>query len=399
MTADAEGQPLKLLIAGGGVAALEAALALDELAADLVDVELLAPDTEFVHRPLLVAEPFGVDEAARYDFAGIVGDAGATQHRGLLAGVDPAGKVARTRDGEELAYDALLLAFGARPVEAVPGALTFSGEADAGELSALLASLGDGEVERLAFVAPPGAKWPIVAYELALLTSARVRRDGLAGIEIVLVTHEAEPLELFGGPGAEMTAELLNEAGIRVETDAGGASFGHGRLELADGRVLEVDRAVALPNLEVPDIPGVPQRESGFIPTDTQMLVTGLDSTWAAGDATWFPIKQGGLAAQQADVAARAIAVRAGARLPQTAFQPVLRGKLLTGGIPRYLRSAVGDIGGRARAAAEALWDPREKLAGRHLGPYLARRRGESAAGLSDLDPEGNDPDTSSGAT
>ena len=38
----------------------------------------------------------------------------------------------------------------------------------------------------------------------------------------------------------------------------------------------------------------------------------GLDGVYAAGDATWYPIKQGGLAAQQADVVATAIAAAVG---------------------------------------------------------------------------------------
>ena len=50
---------MRVLIAGGGVAALEAMLALRALAADRVSVVLVAPDREFVYRPLAVAEPFG----------------------------------------------------------------------------------------------------------------------------------------------------------------------------------------------------------------------------------------------------------------------------------------------------------------------------------------------------
>ena len=51
-----------MLIAGGGIAGLEAMLALSELADDRVDIELLTPSDEFVYRPMLVAEPFGSGE-------------------------------------------------------------------------------------------------------------------------------------------------------------------------------------------------------------------------------------------------------------------------------------------------------------------------------------------------
>ena len=48
---------MRVVIAGGGVAALEAALALRALAEDRVSVELLAPETQFWYRPLAVTEP------------------------------------------------------------------------------------------------------------------------------------------------------------------------------------------------------------------------------------------------------------------------------------------------------------------------------------------------------
>ena len=55
------------------------------------------------------------------------------------------------------------------------------------------------------------------------------------------------------------------------------------------------------------------------------------------GDATDFAIKHGGIAAQQADVAAQAIAALAGVAPEPAPFHPVIHGILLTGGKPRYL--------------------------------------------------------------
>ena len=108
------------------------------------------------------------------------------------------------------------------------------------------------------------------------------------------------------------------------------------------------------------------------------MHVDGLEAVWAAGDATWFPIKQGGLAAQQADVAARSIAARAGAHVPIEAFQPVLRAALITGGAPDFFRTPLA--GARARtspAVGHALWWPLAKLAAKYLGPYISPTLGE----------------------
>jgi NADPH-dependent 2,4-dienoyl-CoA reductase/sulfur reductase-like enzyme len=53
---DTNQEPFRVVIAGGGVGGLEAALALGE-AGQALDVTLLAPNAEFVERPMSVAEP------------------------------------------------------------------------------------------------------------------------------------------------------------------------------------------------------------------------------------------------------------------------------------------------------------------------------------------------------
>jgi hypothetical protein len=116
------------------------------------------------------------------------------------------------------------------------------------------------------------------------------------------------------------------------------------------------------------------------MPTDTRMHVAGLDRVWAAGDVTWFPIKQGGLAAQQAEVAAKAIAAAAGARVPAASFRPQLRAALLTGAVPLLLESSDLDLGA---------WWPPAKAAGHYLGPYLAAKRHGGAATRREEAPEG----------
>ena len=61
---------------------------------------------------------------------------------------------------------------------------------------------------------------------------------------------------------------------------------------------------------------------------DEHGRVSGIEDVYAAGDATTFPIKQGGLAAQQAVAAAEAIVARHGTDLDPQPFRPVLRGML-----------------------------------------------------------------------
>jgi sulfide:quinone oxidoreductase len=139
---------------------------------------------------------------------------------------------------------------------------------------------------------------------------------------------------------------------------------------LVNGKSVACDRVIALPSLEVEAIPGVPQGPHGFIDTDTEMRVGGLDRVFAAGDATWFPIKQGGIAAQQADAAATAIAAEIDPGIARQPFRPVLRAAMLTGRDPQYLRAPVG-AGPRATLSSAPLWWPPSKVAGRYLAPYL----------------------------
>src|SRR6266508_3163284 len=106
---------LRVLIAGGGVAGLEALLALRALAGDLVDLELLAPEPAFWYRPLAVAEPFDAGRAHHFELAAIAEYASASFTLGQLASVDADARTARTSQGAEIGYDALVIACGALP--------------------------------------------------------------------------------------------------------------------------------------------------------------------------------------------------------------------------------------------------------------------------------------------
>jgi sulfide:quinone oxidoreductase len=119
---------------------------------------------------------------------------------------------------------------------------------------------------------------------------------------------------------------------------------------------------------------------------------------FAAGDATTFPVKQGGLAAQQADAVAETIAASVGINIVPRPFRPVLRGMLLTGGRAWYMRA---DISGGASTdsmiSSAPLWWPPNKLCGRYLAPFLSSRVGDAAdvtpqhahdAPLEQLEPE-----------
>ena len=361
---------LDVVIAGGGIAAIEALLALRDLAADSVRIELLAPETEFVHRPLFVAEPFGIGEAQRLRLADVAAEHGAALRPDALASVDAGRQLLTTAGGDEVRYDALLIAIGARPVRAIPGALTFGDPRDREFFAALLDQLGSRAGEQLAFLVPPEVKWSLAAYELALLTVSHLRARSAAKVKVAVITHEAEPLELLGAAAVGALTELLEASRVGLERSAVVTSFESGAVRLSDGGSIRSDHAVALPALEAPKIAGLPYGPRGFLPTDARMHVAGLDLVWAAGDVTWFPIKQGGLAAQQAEVAATAIAATADARVPAATFRPVLRTALVTGAVPLLLEQSAPGV-----ATEKGSWWPPAKAAGRYIGTYLAGER------------------------
>jgi sulfide:quinone oxidoreductase len=362
----------RVLIAGGGVAALEAALALRELGEGRVEVELLAPEPQFWYRPLAVAEPFDLGEARHFDLADLAAAAGAIFSPGALVGVDAERRLATTSTGSSIAYDALLVACGAAPVTAVRGALSFRGPADSERFRRLLAEVVAGQVERIVFAVPWGAVWSLPLYELALMTAAYLGERKLGRVEIELVTPEDEPLQLFGRAGSEAVRELLEERGIAVQAGACAVEFADGELQLVPEGQIAADRVVALPRLGGPRIDGLPQTVEGFLSVDAHSQVHGLSDVFAAGDITSFPVKQGGIATQQADAAAEMIAATAGADITPQPFRPVLRGLLLTGRQPRYLRHELtGGAGDVSAASPEPLWWPPAKIVGRYLAPFL----------------------------
>jgi sulfide:quinone oxidoreductase len=358
-----------VLIAGGGPAALEAAIVLRRRAAERVSTTLLAPDTYLTYRPLSVLEPFTGATPVRYELAQIARDQNCALHVGRLSAVDCSEHTAILDAGARLGYDMLLLATGAPMRAPFPNALAFGrGRRDTGSLRGLLRDMESGCVRRVSFVVPVGCTWPLPLYELALMLARRAF-DSQLELTIDLITPEPEPLGVFGAQAAEEIAELIGQAGIRLERDTVAAPVDVRTLRCADGREIQTDRTLTLALPRGPHIPGLPSDADGFVPCDRHGCVQGVPDVYAAGDVTSFAIKQGGLACQQADAAAESIAAAAGARVDPQPFTPVLRGVLLTEAWSRFLRREEGETDGVI--AERALWSPPSKLAGRELSRYL----------------------------
>ena len=237
----------------------------------------------------------------------------------------------------------------------------------------------EGYTTQIAFVAPAQAFWPLPLYELALMTAARAY-DMNATADIRVISPESAPLALFGSGISDELSRLLRDAGITFRGSSF-ASLSHGELALAPGgERLRPGRVVALPVLEGPQIPGLPADPHGFIAVGEHGAVLGTDGVYAAGDATSYPIKHGGIAAQQADVAAAAIAAAAGAAVEPQPLRPVLRGVLMTGRAPLYLTAEMAADGSfSSRVSDTCPWDPPTKIVAHHLGPYLHGRRSDAA--------------------
>jgi sulfide:quinone oxidoreductase len=373
MSNDTHSDALRVLIAGGGVAALETMMALRALAGDRVDITLLAPGRDFHYRPMAVAEPFTIARARHIALVAVAHDFDTRLVHGELAGVEPADHQAVTLAGERIDYDALVIACGAQMRPAFAGAITINDRTIGATLRGLVQDVEEGYTREIAFVAPAQPFWPMPLYELALLTAHRAY-DMNVSVDIAIVSPESAPLTALGAGVSTELRKLLRNARISFHGSSL-AELAHGELTLRPSTVrMRPDRVVAMPLLAGPQITGVASDPHGFIAVSEHGEVRGLHGVYAAGDVTTFPIKHGGIAAQQADVIAAAIAARAGAAIEPEPWVPVIRGAMLTGIGTRYVEAELVD-GHDARSTFSDVcpWDPPTKIAARHLGPYLAQ--------------------------
>jgi sulfide:quinone oxidoreductase len=361
-----------VILAGGGVAALETALALADLAPDHTDVTVIAPNAEFVYRPMTVREPFAYGAAHRYPLAPIVHDAGAELLTDELAWVDPVKQTIHTKAEKTIPYDALVLALGAKPHTLYQHAVTIDDRRMDETLHGLIQDIDGGYVHSLAFVAPARMPWQLPLYELALMTAGRAY-DMNVELAVTIVTPEDTPLAIFGIDASRAVGELLEKAHIQTVNSAYAEVPSSREVVINPGdRRLQVDRVIALPELYGPSIRGIPLGEHGFIRVDPYGQVPDAGPIYAAGDAVEFAVKHGGIASQQADTAAQSVAALAGAPVTPEPFDPVIHGMLLTDGDPVYLTARISGGHGFSSEITDApTWSPSAKIAAKYLAPYL----------------------------
>ena len=136
----------RVLIAGGGVAGLETLLALRALAADRVDITIVAPGLKFVNRSMAVDQPFKRQRVRGIRLQDTAAELDARWHHGALDRVEHEQHRVVTKDGDELRYDMLVLAIGAHPDRewTSEGVLTYHDGRDGPSFRLLLHLLHEG---------------------------------------------------------------------------------------------------------------------------------------------------------------------------------------------------------------------------------------------------------------
>ncbi|HET8820644.1 MAG TPA: FAD-dependent oxidoreductase [Thermoleophilaceae bacterium] len=365
----------RVVVCGGGIAAAEALLRLRRLAGDAIELCVIAPNDELVYRPLAVREPFTYTRARRYPLRQIARYSGAEVMRDTLARVESRERVVRTGSGTEVGYDALLVAVGAREVEAYGRSVTFRDSDAAATFGEVIKAIEVGRAASVAFVQPAGPGWPLPLYELALMTATHAADLGIAGLELTLVTPEPQPLAIFGAAVSEVVADRLAGGGVQVHTGSLARRPDERRLVVEPrGWEIRPDRVLAVPRVAGPAVSGLPGDTHGFVPNDIHCCVPGTDGrVFVAGDAADYPVKHGGLGAQMADSGASAIARLAGADVEPQPFHPVIRAKLLTGAEAIYISAQLGCADGvHSEVFEEPPWPAGDKVVAEELGPYLA---------------------------
>ena len=361
----------KVLIAGGGCAALEAAFRLQHVGEGKVDTTILAPDEYFATLAFAVLMPFAAGDVPHDPLADLASAAGARLRRGRLASVAAGDRRVLTDEGETITYDALLIAVGAVKHAPYPHVLAFGSPGAEERMHGLVQDLEAGYVRSIAFVVPDGASWPVPLYELALMSAERAYDMGQDS-ELTLITPEDAPLALFGPETSRALAARLARTRVAVVTGVHADVPRDGLVESrGGGDRLSVDRVVTLPEFHGPRVQGLPSDARGFLAVDRHGRV-GVAEVYAAGTPR---ARRSSRADWPASRPTRRPRRSPPARAPRSTPQPyraLLQGVLLTERDATVLRrGGEAERGKDAGRSAQPLWWPPTKIAGQELARHI----------------------------
>jgi sulfide:quinone oxidoreductase len=326
----------RILVLGGGFAALEAAFLLRMSAGEDAAIRLVSDNDHFVFRPNSIYVPFGTDPSSL-----LVGLRRPLARRrinfehGGVAEVDPDARFVTLTDGQRFAYDKLVVATGADTnAGEIPGL-----EEHAATIWTSDSMLGvrrrfeqardrarRGERQRILFLVPPNNKCSGPLYEIVMMLETWLRREGVRElVDITWSTYEHGFIQAFGPRLHELVSGEFRERGIDGHTEEVVSEVHAGEVRYADGSARGFDHLIAFPPyVAAVRYDGLPSDERGFLATDlATRLVRGHDDVYAPGDAGDFPIKQAFLAFLQADTVAEHLAAGITGRPFRSPFDPV----------------------------------------------------------------------------
>jgi sulfide:quinone oxidoreductase len=398
---DTTGVPVPVVcVVGAGTAGLESLLSAREQLGAGAELRLIAPDRQFRYRPMSPGSLFRPAPERGLAIADLVAQVGATWVADRADVIYEEERKVLTRDGDTVDFDFLLLAMGARSRRALSQGHVWERGADPGFLDRIIEGIAAGEVRSVAVAVPRGARWPIPAYELALVLAWRTTGTDA---RVTLLTAEERPLGALGRDATEAVERELDAAGVEVvtsvevvddpERSAQGRELADvllvpgqpadgtdalmvepsdpARVRLGTGSSAEFERLISLPTVVGPFINGVATDAVGLIEVDDTLKVCGSERVWAAGGCIAAALEHSALSARQADAAVAAIAAsiagEAGAGLTTSAGPPDLTGLLLTGAREQWL--AENPLGTHEPSTRCLWWPP-----GRAVGHMLAQR-------------------------
>jgi sulfide:quinone oxidoreductase len=389
-----------ICIVGAGTAGLEGLLSAREVLGAGAELTLVAPDREFRYRPISRDSLFRPTRERGVKVAELVAEVGAAWVRDRAEVVHEPERIVLTRDGDTVEFDFLLLAPGERGARPLRHGYLWERGGDPSFLHQIIREIAAGEVASVAVAVPRGARWPVPAYELALVLAWTAARTDAS---IALITAEERPLGALGAAASDAVAAELERAGVETITgveildapehavptmtvadliivpepaaDEATALTGKptdpARVRIGAGAPRQFDRMISLPVMLGPSIVGVASDAAGFVVVDESLRVCGSERVWAAGGCIAAALEHSALSAQQADAAIAAIAAAIGQASvtgSETAAGALeITGILLVGQRDQWL--AENPIG-IPEPSTRCLWWP----PGRAVGRTLARR-------------------------
>lgn len=271
----------RIIVAGGGIGGVEAALTLAVGLPD-ADVVLLDRSGELRILPEIVYMPFGVRAAEITVPLERLEEHGVTVQRTEVRRVDAPTRQVLTTEGP-LSYDVLVAAPGARSNVSPETSIRSVDDARRvrEELAALVAEARNGTRRDVTIDVGSEDSWSAPAAEFAVLLGTWLEAQGVAEhVEVLFATEDREAFEWFGPRASDLVTEAMARHGIKIAT---GIPAGH-------GASLGGDMTISFGGLEARNIDGLPGRgPDGWYVTDDHNAVA--EHVYVIGDATTLPYR------------------------------------------------------------------------------------------------------------